>query len=127
MKTLSFAAAAALGLLASFMVSAQQPLNWAADDGKRVAALQRDGSRLEAEHVIVWFPKSLAPADADALVKKIDPGVAGLWRTVGTHDWQAVKPGRITYYLSDDAFVAHASGRGAVFVPMARVQDGRAP
>ena len=60
-------------------------------------------------------------------MKRLDPAVAGLWRRVGTHDWQAVPKGRITYYLSDDTFVAHASGRSAVFVPMARVKDGRAP
>ncbi len=57
----------------------------------------------------------------------LDPGIAGLWRRVGTHDWQAVAKGKITYYLSDDTFVSHASGRAAVFVPMARVRDGRAP
>jgi len=108
-------------------LSAQQPLNWAADDGKRVAALEKDGSRLEGENVIVFFPKSLTRPAAEAIVKQLDPGVAGLWRTVGTYDWQAVKKKKITYYLSDDAFVAHASGRAAVFVPMARVQDGRAP
>jgi len=114
-------------LMASVVLVAQQPLNWAADDGSRVAALSKDGARLEGEHVILWFPKSLARADAEALVKRLDPGVAGLWSRVGTHDWQSVKKGRITYYLSDDAFVAHASGRAAVFVPMARVRDGHAP
>jgi hypothetical protein len=35
--------------------------------------------------------------------------------------------GRITYYISEDTFVAHGSGLGAVFVPLARVKDGRAP
>lgn len=106
---------------------AQQPLNWAADDGARVAALEKDGTRLQGEHVIVWFPRSLPGTEASALVTRLDAGVAGLWRRVGTHDWQAVPKGPITYYLSDDTFVSHASGRGAVFVPMARVRDGRAP
>ena len=114
-------------VLAGTMVLAQQPLNWAADDGSRVATLNKEGSRLEGEHVVVWFPKSLPHSDAEALVKRLDPGVAGLWQRVGAHDWQAVPKGRITYYLSDDTFVAHASGRGAVFIPMARVRDGRAP
>jgi len=106
---------------------AQQPLNWSQDDGTRVAALKHDGFRIEGDHVIVWCPRSMARPDAEALVKRLDPGVAGLWRHVGTHAWQAIPKGKITYYLSDDAFVAHASGRAAVFVPMARVRDGRAP
>ena len=43
-------------LMASVVLVAQQPLNWAADDGSRVAALAKDGARLEGEHVILWFP-----------------------------------------------------------------------
>jgi hypothetical protein len=119
---------AVLGLLmADGPVLAQQALNWAADDGSRVATLAKDGARLEGENVILWFPKSLALADAEALLKRLEPGVAGLWSRVGRHDWQTVKKGKITYYLSDDTFVSHASGRAAVFVPMARVRDGHAP
>jgi len=114
-------------LLVASVAGAQQPLNWAAEDGHRVAALEKDGFRLEGAHVILWCPTSLARADAEALLARLDPGVAGLWRRVGTHAWQAVREGKLTYYLSEDAFVAHASGRGVVFVPMARVRDGRAP
>ncbi len=108
-------------------LTAQQLLNWAKDDGERVATLQRDGAKLESEHVIIWYPKSLSEPDAQALITRLDPGVAGLWQRVGTHPWQAVRKGKITYYLSDDMFVSHASGRAAVFVPMARVRDGHAP
>ena len=108
-------------------MSAQQPLNWAGDDGKRVETLKRTGAHIDGDNLVLWFPPSLARIDAEALVKRLDPVVAGLWRRVGTHDWQAVPKGKITYYLSDDAFVAHATGRSAVFVPMARVKDGHAP
>jgi len=117
----------ALLLAASVRTAGQQLLNWAGDDGKRVAALTKTGTRLDGDHVTLWFPPSLSRTDAEALVKRIDPAVAALWRRVGTHDWQRVRKGKITYYLSDDTFVAHASGRSAVFVPMARVKDGRAP
>jgi hypothetical protein len=102
-------------------------LDWAADDGKRVAALAKDGARIEGEHAIIWFPSSFSRADGDALLKRLDPALAALWRRVGVHDWQLVPKGKITYYLVDEAFVAHASARSAVFVPMARVRDGRAP
>lgn len=116
-----------LSLMASPPAAGQQLLNWAADDGKRVETLAKTGSRIDGDHLVLWFPPSLSRTDAEALVKRLDPAVAGLWRRVGTHDWQAVPKGKITYYLIDDTFVAHASGRSAVFVPMARVQDGRAP
>lgn len=111
----------------AFLHGPQQPLNWAADDGKRVAVLAKDGARIEGEHTIIWFPPSFARADADALLKRLDPAVAGLWGRVGVHDWQVVRKGKITYYLVEDTFVAHATARSAVFVPMARVRDGRAP
>src|SRR5215471_2361841 len=101
-------------LMLAPIAAAQQPLDWAKEDGNRVAALEKEGFRLDGEHVILWCPASLARPDAEALLKQLDPGVAGLWRRVGTHEWQAVRRGRITYYLSDDAFVAHATGRGAV-------------
>lgn len=107
--------------------AAQTALNWSADDGARIEVLKRTGDHIEGEHLVLWFPASLARPDAEALVTRLDPAVAGLWRRVGIHEWQAVPKGRITYYLSDDVFVAHASGRSAVFVPMARVKDGRAP
>lgn len=116
-----------LALVLTMPVAGQPLLNWAADDGKRVESLAKSGSRLDGENLVLWFPSSLPKADAEALLKRLDPAVAGLWRRVGKHDWQAVPKGKITYYLSDDTFVAHASGRSAVFVPMARVKDGRAP
>jgi hypothetical protein len=114
-------------LSSRMLLVAQQPLNWAADDGNRVEKLTKEGSRLEGVNLILWFPKSLAPDDAKALVQRLDPAVEGLWRRVGIHDWQSISKGKITYYLCDDAFVSHASGRSAVFVPMARVKDGNAP
>jgi hypothetical protein len=114
-------------LVAAANSRAQQALNWSADDGKRVESLVKGGGKIEGAHVIMYFSPSLPRADADALVRRLDPAVEGLWRQVGVHDWQAVPKGKITYYLHDDAFVAHASGHSAVFVPMARVKDGRAP
>jgi hypothetical protein len=46
---------------------------------------------------------------------------------VGRHPWQVMRADRITYYVSADRFVAHASGRAAVFIPLIRLQDDRAP
>ena len=98
-----------------------------ADDGKRIESLEKSGSRIEGTHVILWFPPSLTRVDAEALLKRLDPAVDALWRRVGAHDWQVAPKQKITYYLHDDAFIAHASvGSGRVFT-MAVVKDGRAP
>ncbi len=114
-------------LCAAEPARAQTALNWSADDGARIDALAKGGRRIDGAHMVVWHPPSLLPSDADRILRRLDPAIAALWARVGTHDWQAVPKGRITFYLSDDSFVSHASGRGAVFVPMARVIDGRAP
>lgn len=114
-------------VLVAAAIAGAQPLNWSADDGKRIESLEKGGTRFDGTHVILWFPPSLSRSDAELLVKRLDPAVEGLWQRVGVHEWQAVPKGKITYYLHDDAFVSHASGRAAVFVPMARVKDGRAP
>jgi hypothetical protein len=123
--------AAAFALVALMFLTgvavAQPALNWSADDGARIDALATGGRRIEGAHMVVWHPPSLRPSDADRILRRLDPAIAALWTRVGAHDWQAVPKGRITFYLSDDSFVSHASGRGAVFVPMARVIDGRAP
>lgn len=120
------ATAVALCLTAT-VAAAQQALNWSADDGQRIETLRATGSRIDAVNLVLWFPPALPGGEADALARRLDPAVAALWAQVGTHDWQVVPRGPLTYYLSDDTFVAHATGQGAVFVPMARVKDGRAP
>jgi hypothetical protein len=112
----------------SAILSAQQPLNWAADDGKRVAELEAKGVRTEGTHAIVWMPAGLmSDGERQALVDRLDRGVRALRALIGTHDWQIVRDQKINYYISEDQFISHASGRAAVFVPVARVQDGRAP
>ncbi|MGD9903499.1 MAG: hypothetical protein AB7U83_08505 [Vicinamibacterales bacterium] len=106
---------------------AQSLLNWSADDGARIAALEKAGRRIEGRSMVVWHPVSLPPSNADRLLRRLDPAIAALRARVGTHPWQVVPTERITFYLSDDTFVSHATGKAAVFVPMARVLDGRAP
>ena len=105
----------------------QTALNWSADDGARIEVLAKSGRRIEGADIIVWHPATLPPSDADRLLRRLNRAVAALRARVGSHGWQAVTTERITFYLSDDTFVSHASGRAAVFVPMARVLDGRAP
>ena len=123
----------ALAFVVASVVAAQVQdaptlLNWAADDEKRVAELAASGKRDDGTHVVLWTPAdALSEADRRALVARLDLGVAALRALVGTHDWQSVRDEKITYYVSADRFVSHASGRAAVFIPLIRLQDGRAP
>ena len=85
-------------------VAAQTALNWSADDGARIEVLQRTGDHIEGTHLVLWFPPSLARPDAEALVKRLDPAVAGAGA--------AAVPGD-RYYLSARVVGAAAvSGRG---------------
>jgi hypothetical protein len=104
-----------------------KPLDWAADDEKRVAELATRGRRLEGAHVIVWMPAAVPEKEHRTLVERLDRGVPALRGLVGRHDWQVVGEQKLTYYVSEDRFISHATGQAAVFIPLARVDDGRAP
>ena len=125
----SFAPFASFDPLVSFASSAPQPqaLDWSADDGKRIEALKTSGGHVSGANVEIWFPPALSKNDMEALLRTLDPAVAELRRMVGRHDWQRNGDTKLTYYIADDRFVSHASGRAAVFIPLVRVQDGRAP
>lgn len=104
------------------------PLNWSADDGRHVAELTATGERREGKLVVLFTPTgAVDDKEEQALLERLDKGMAELRALVGRHSWQVVKADRITYYVSTDRFVAHASGRAAVFIPLIRLQDGRAP
>ena len=107
---------------------APAPLDWSADDGKRVEELTARGERREGKMVILFTPPGvMEDSEEAALLQRLDKGVAELRAVVGNHSWQVMREPKITYYISVDRFVSHASGRGAVFIPLARAQDGRAP
>jgi len=107
---------------------AAAPLDWSADDAKRVEELTAKGERREGKVVILFTPPgAMEDSEETALLQRLDKGVAELRAVVGNHSWQVMREPKITYYISLDRFVSHASGRGAVFIPLARAQDGRAP
>ena len=126
--------ATAFLLLASVNARAQTTppppaaLDWSADDGRRVGELTAKGERREGTMVVLFTPPgALEDSEEAALLQRLDKGVAELRAVVGRHSWQVMREPKITYYISLDRFVSHASGRGAVFIPLLRVQDGRAP
>jgi hypothetical protein len=104
------------------------PLNWNADDEKRIAALTASGERREGKLVVLFTPAGAVDDGEDvALLERLDKGIQELRDVVGRHPWQGIGEQKITYYVCDERFVAHATGRAAVFIPLVRLQDGRAP
>ena len=120
-----------VGTLRAVIAETAQPaalLNWDADDGKRVAELSAKGERREGKLAILITPAgTIDDKQEEALLDRLDRGHAELRAIVGRHAWQVMRAEKITYYVSPDRSVAHASGRGAVFIPLVRLQDGRAP
>jgi hypothetical protein len=116
-----------LGVASAQQLAPPQLLDWSADDGKRVADLAARGRRIDGTEVVVWTPVSVSEADQRALVARLDRGVAAVRAMIGKHAWQVVGGDKITYYVSEDRFPSHATARAAVFIPLARVQDDRAP
>lgn len=115
-------------LLFALAQTQAQPLNWAGDDGARVEELKKHGARTEGEHVVLWTPAdALTNEQRHDLVTRLDRGLPAIRRLVGRHSWQAIGDQKMTYYVSADRFISHATGRAAVFIPLVRVQDGKAP
>ncbi len=111
---------------------AQDPpaaLNWSAEDGERVRWLEGNGRRTAAGQAIVYAPPdSMAMPWQQALTDTLDRAVGQLRRTMGgPYAWQRIGDGPVTFYLSPGRFVAHASGSGAVFIPISRVRERIAP
>jgi hypothetical protein len=109
-------------------VRAQAALDWRADDAKRVAELTTTGERREGRLVVLFTPSGLvADPEEAALLERLDKGVQELRAVVGRQPRLGVGEEKISYYVSRDQFVAHATGRSAVFIPLIRHQEGRAP
>jgi hypothetical protein len=79
--------------------------------------------------VILWAPpEEMTEAWQTALLDTLNRGVAELRRLMNAPlPWQRIAGRPIRFYLVSERMVSHASGKGAVFISMARARDGRAP
>jgi hypothetical protein len=114
-----FLLSASLGVSGQPATQPAAPLNWNADDARHVAELTATGERREGKLVVLFTPAGVVDDKEEAaLLDRLDRGMAELRALVGRHSWQVIKAEKITYYVSTDRFVAHASGRAAVFIPL---------
>lgn len=105
-----------------------QQLDWSADDAKRAANLQEQGVRTDGVNVALWTPAGVLDSPhAAELVARLDQGVKRLRSLIGSHPWQHVKEQRIVYFVVDERFPSHTNGDESVFIPLVRLQDGKAP
>jgi len=128
----------AIALLASSMWACRTPavhpapaalIDWSAEDSSRVAWLTTHGRTVRGRYAIVVAPAdSLTDAAQRALTDSIDRGVTALRRLMGApYSWMRIADRPITFYVSPERFVSHASGRGETFLSLWRVRGGQAP
>jgi len=131
LTTVAFLISAALAraALAQTPPPAPAALDWSADDSARIGDLTKNGRRYPGHHAIVWAPPdSLDPSHVVALVDSLDLSLSALKDLMGApYTWQRLGGRPVQFYLSPGRFVSHATGRGAVLVPLWRVQQGAAP
>ena len=96
-------------------------------DRARIAALVQGGRHAEGEHVVVWFPPAFDRANAERLVRSLDPAIAAMRRLIGMHDWQRDTGQKLNYYLGEGDFIPHYDGLSGLHLAVARIQGGRAP
>ncbi len=108
-------------------------IDWSSGDSARIAWLAKHGERVAGMHVVVWAPRdSISLVHLTALVDTLDRGVALLRQLIGAPrdrplPWQRLGDRPVTIYLSPGRLVSHAAGTGAVFIPLSRALEGRAP
>jgi hypothetical protein len=104
-------------------------LDWSADDSSRIAWLERHGRTVRGRNAIVVAPAdSFTDVAQRALADSLNRGVAALRRLMGApHPWQRIGDRPVTFYVSPDRFISHASGQDVVFVSLARARNGTAP
>lgn len=99
-----------------------------AQDSARVTWLKAEGQVSEGRRVIVWAPRAVPRARFEALRDTLDRGVHALEEILSpARSWSRLRQKKITYYLSPDSFVSHASGEGTVFISWWRAERGLAP
>ena len=114
--------------LAAQASSAPTFIDWHADDSARIAFLTAHGHPVRATGIVFWTPDdSLDPGWVAAFADSLGRAVGVLRSTLGAHPWQRLGDRPVTFYVSPDRFVSHASGGGAVFLSLRSVRERYAP
>jgi hypothetical protein len=97
-------------------------------DSGRVERLKAHGQVIEQNGVVVWAPPEMPSAWLHALSDTLSRGIRAARELVGSvAPWSRLGNRRITYYISPDPFISHATGKATVFLPWWRVRNGTAP
>ncbi|MFC6998126.1 hypothetical protein [Rufibacter roseus] len=95
---------------------------------ERITELASNGVKVENERVVAWFPEdSLSETRMKEITDTLQLVVSASENFLGKHDWQEFNGEQINYYFNEGNFVASASPKGDVFIPLWRIQSGKAP
>lgn len=109
------------------------------EDVPRKAELEQNGTVRIGHDVVAWLPsrpgiiEGRAPttlpveSDIDAIVARLDRGVAAAKRFIGKPDWSFRGDPRVYFYFPDANFISHAPGGNTAFIPLWRIRDDQAP
>jgi hypothetical protein len=121
----------ALAIVLAAPAQSQQatPINWWAEDSRRVAFLRAHGQAYRTSPAVIWAPKdSLDPAWLPQFADSLAAAVTALKSLMGwPYAWQRIGSRPTQCYFSPGRFVSHADGRDGVFISLARVRQRAAP
>jgi hypothetical protein len=104
-------------------------INFNVRDDAMAAAVDADGSRVQAGRVVVHVPSGTMPGDeARELAAKLDRGLDALEAfTHSPHAWQR-RLTELHYYFHPSLFVSHSdAANDRLFISFPRLQSGEAP
>jgi len=97
-------------------------------DSELKAQLEATGVAGSGKHVVAWFPAdSLTAAQQADIIAMLDRGVGSAKRFVNKPQWSFRGDAKVYFYFPDANFVAHAPGGNSAFIPLWRIQEGKAP
>ncbi len=100
----------------------------AGPDSARIAWLKKNGQTIDRAQVTVWAPLAMPNAWFRAFADTLELGITVARQMLSPiTPWSRLGDRRITYYISPDSFISHATGDGAVLISWRRVENSTAP